>query len=87
MKLDDATVQVVLDGVALIAKVVGGKIGEGATEVVTVVKAIVDAIIASVDGHVDPAKVREEFATLAVKLAKNDAEADASLLTRFPTSG
>lgn len=85
--MNAATVQVVLDGIALIAKLVGGEIGEKAGDVLTVVKVIVDAIVKVVDGHLDADKVREEFATMAVKLAANDAAVDKALNEKFPGQG
>lgn len=79
----DDFIKLALDGLGAIATLVGGDVGDKASEVIAGVKSIVDAIFKGYDGKVTFEEARNELKKFTDSLAANDARADAALRAKF----
>ncbi len=83
----DDFIELALEGLSVIASLVGGNIGDKATEALAGIKAIVDAIFSGYNGKVTFEEARNELKKFTESLAANDARADRALAHKFAKNG
>lgn len=83
-KKDEAFVDLALDTLTTIAKLVGGATGDTAGSVLTVLRVIVSSLEHAHEGTVTPDQVRAQMKQLTDAIHGNDNAADEALRKRFP---
>jgi hypothetical protein len=83
-KKDEAFVDLALDTLTAIAKLVGGATGDTAGSVLTVLRVIMDSLEHAHDGKVTPDHVRTQMKQLTDAIHGNDGAADEALHRKFP---
>lgn len=76
-------VDIVVEGLEIIAAATGNAAVDKAADVLVIVKAVLASLENLYEGKVKPDVVRAEFAKLRASLAQNDAAADAALAAKF----
>ena len=79
-------IDVALEGLSAIARLVGGPVGNISEEILATIKSIVAAIFGGYEGTVTFEAVRAELAKFQASLETNDKAADAALDSKFPSN-
>ena len=83
-KKDEAFVDLALDTLTTIAKLVGGATGDTAGSVLTVLRVIMSSLEHAHSGAVTPDQVRAQMKQLTDAIRGNDNAADEALRKKFP---